>query len=198
MSAKILGISGSTRQDPVTLRLVRIALQEAAANGAETRLLDVRDYPLPIYNADEDYDSHPVVSRIIEEVTQADGYILGSPEYHGCMSGATKNFLDFLYREIAGKVFGLVAATGGSLGVGCFDNMRAAIQYCHGWTLPYHISATSRDFDESGELINPKTRDRLQRMGRDIAVYAPLLYGQFQADRNNPKPSSPGFANWMG
>lgn len=197
MPVKILGISGSTRHDPVTLRLVRIALQEAEANGAITDLIDLREYNLPIYCADESYGDHPVVSEVLEKVTGAEGYILGSPEYHGCMTGATKNFLDFLYREIAGKVFGLVSATGGSQGVGCFDNMRAAIQYCHGWALPYNISATGRDFDEEGVLITSKTKDRLQRMGRDITIYAPLLYRQFTTDRTQAGNARPGFANWI-
>jgi len=197
MGARILGISGSTRESPNTLRLVKIALEEARSCGAEVDLFDLRENVLPIYNADEDYDSNPVVVRMIEKVTAANGYIFGSPEYHGSMTGAAKNFLDFLYREIAGKAFGLVSATGGSQGVGCFDNMRASIQYCHGWALPYNISATGRDFNPEGELVNAKVLDRLQRMGRDITVYAPLLHGQFLKDRENPRPERPGFANWM-
>jgi NAD(P)H-dependent FMN reductase len=194
---KILGISGSLRDGANTVKLVKLALEAARENGAEVTMLDLRDHPLPLYEAHEKYSTELVVERVIRMVNEADGYIVGSPEYHGCMSGATKNFFDFLYREIAGKVFGLVAATGGSQGVGCFDNMRAAIQYCHGWALPYNVSATGRDFDAEGNLSSAKVLDRVNRLGRDITVYAPLLYNQFQSDLQPSTGSKPGFAQWM-
>jgi FMN reductase len=192
----ILGVSGSLRQGAYTLRLVEAALQSAKICGAEVQLLDLRLNQLPLYEASEDYDDHELVNRVIKMVNEADGYIVGSPEYHGCMTGATKNFFDFLYREIAGKVFGLVSATGGSNGTGCFDNMRAAIQYCHGWVLPYNVAATGRDFDTEGKLTNSKVADRLLRMGRDITTYTPLLLNQFNHDRLEKNANPPGFANW--
>ncbi|MGI8905319.1 MAG: NADPH-dependent FMN reductase [Candidatus Sumerlaeaceae bacterium] len=197
MPVKLLGVSGSLRESAYTLRLVQIALEAARIAGAEVELLDLRDHPLPMYEAHEDYDEHQVVKRVIRKVEEADGYIVGSPEYHGCMTGATKNFFDFLYREICGKLFGLVSATGGSQGNGCFDNMRAAIQYCHGWALPYNVAATGRDFDAQGNLTNEKVQDRLQRMGRDMTIYAPLLFGRFNADLSEKSPAQPGFAHWM-
>lgn len=197
MPAKILGVSGSLRTGAYTLRLVERALEAARDCGAEVELLDLAKHQLPLYEAHEGYEDHPVVNSVIERVEKADGFIVGSPEYHGCMTGATKNFFDFLYREIGGKLFGLVAATGGSNGTGCFDNMRAAIQYCHGWALPYNVSASGRDFDADGNLANAKVADRLQRMGRDMAVYAPLLIGRFRDDLAEKNPQRPGFAHWL-
>lgn len=194
---RILGVSGSLREGANTLTLVNIALEAAAANGAVVTLLDLRKYALPLYEANDDYSSHDIATRVIRMADEADGFIIGSPEYHGCMSGATKNFFDFLYREIAGKVFGLISATGGSQGSGCFDNMRAAIQYCHGWSLPYNAAATGRDFDAEGKLTNPKVQDRLERLGRDVATYAPLLHKQFIADRSPAPDAKAGFAQWM-
>jgi FMN reductase len=193
---RILGISGSMREGSVTRRLVHHALSSAEKCGASIELLDLRHVILPVFNADLDYDKDENVARVIQMFDEADAFILGSPEYHGCMSGATKNLLDFLYREIAGKVFGLISGTGGSQGVGCFDNMRAAIQYCHGWVLPYNVSATGRDFDSERKLSNPKVIDRLDRLGRDVTIYGPVLRGQFQQDINQPSTDPPGFAHW--
>lgn len=193
----ILGISGSLRKESYTIRLVEEVLRSAESCGAEVRLLDLREHPLPLYEAHEGYEGHAVVDRVLKMVEWADGYVVGSPEYHGSMSGAMKNFFDFLYREIAGKLFGPVAATGGSQGIGCFNNMRAAIQFCHGWSLPYHVAASGRDFNEAGELSNPKVVDRLHRMGRDMAIYTPILISQFCNDRNDPAPEKLGFAQWI-
>jgi NAD(P)H-dependent FMN reductase len=197
MALKILGVSGSLRDGAYTLRLVNLAIEAAKTCGAEVELLDLREHPMPLYEAHEDYDSNEIVNRVIRIVDSADGFIVGSPEYHGCMSGATKNFFDFLYSEISGKLFGLISATGGSQGNGCFDNMRAAVQYCHGWSLPYNVSASGRDFDAEGNLTNTKVLDRLRRMGRDVTTYAPLLRQQFLNDLKQKSPNQPGFAQWM-
>jgi NAD(P)H-dependent FMN reductase len=178
--------------------LVNKTLEFAQEAGAETRLLDLREHPLPLYEAHDNYDGNAIVEQVTKLVDDCDALVLGSPEYHNCMSGAMKNFMDFLYREFAGKVFGLVSATGGSQGSGCFDNMRAAVHACHGWVLPYVTAANGRDFNAEGEIINERTLDRLRRMGRDLAIYGPLMNNQFKADCEQPADSIPGFAQWLG
>jgi len=193
----ILGISGSLRNGSNTLVLVEKTLEFARSLGAETHLLDLREHPLPLYEAHEDYDNNPTVEKIISMVESCDAMVLGSPEYHGSMSGAMKNFLDFLYRELAGKVCALVSATGGSQGSGCFDNMRASVHACHGWVLPYVTSATGRDIDAAKQITNARTIDRLQRTARDLVYYGPLLRQQFQKDLKQPADAPPGFAQWM-
>lgn len=196
--ALILGVSGSLRDGSNTLALVKTTLDYARGFGAETLLLDLRDYPLPLYEAHIDYAENVHVGQVKKLVSSADALLLGSPEYHGCMSGALKNFMDFHYREFAGKPAGLVSATGGSQGSGCFDNMRAAVHACHGWVLPYVTSATHRDFDTEGNIINDRTVDRLKRMARDLAIYGPLIHGQFKLDSDQPADAPPGFAQWLG
>jgi FMN reductase len=195
--ALILGVNCSLRQNANTPFLVKAALESAGQMGAKIRLMDLRDTPLPMYEAHLDYGNDPNVDAMVNLVNEADGYIVGTPEYHGCMSGAAKNFFDFLYREIAGKVFGFVSATGGSQGVSCFDNLRAAALYCHAWSIPYNVAATHRDVDENGNITNARVKDRLVRLGRDVAVYAPLLSGQFNNDKKQSADAPPGFAQWM-
>lgn len=198
MAAKIVGVSGSLRDRSYTLTLVRTVLEEARRLGGEVEMLDLREIALPMYEAHADYVEHPGVARVVELAKWADGFVVGSPEYHGCMSGATKNFFDFLYREIAGKVFALVSATGNTQGVSCFANMRAAIQACHGWSLPYNTGATGKCFDTEGKLTDARVLDRLNRMGRDLVIYAPLLHGRFKDDLAQPAGEPHGFAHWMG
>ena len=49
---KILGFAGSARADSFNKKLVRIALRGAEGAGAEVTYVDLRDYPLPIYDGD--------------------------------------------------------------------------------------------------------------------------------------------------
>ena len=47
--------------------------------------------------------------RLRKEVKEAHGIIVGTPEYHGSLSGVLKNALDLMsFDEIEGKMMGLV------------------------------------------------------------------------------------------
>ncbi|MFL6423008.1 MAG: NADPH-dependent FMN reductase [Nitrososphaeraceae archaeon] len=77
----------------------------------------------------------------------ADSIILSSPDYHGSMSGAIKNFLDYFWEEFAGKTFGYIVASH-EKGLTVADQMRTAIRQCYGWSMPYNISINGeKDFN---------------------------------------------------
>ena len=107
MKLKLLGVSGSLRNDSIGLHALSLILNAAAELGAETRLLDLRMANLPMYNPDAEPDEH--VARVLADVTWAQAFVLASPDYHGTMSGAMKNFLDFHWSEFSGKLFGYLA-----------------------------------------------------------------------------------------
>lgn len=197
----ILGVCGSTHGEGNSRHMLNLIAGAARAEGAEVELLDLLAEPLPLFRPDQTYDSDPVVKRVRQRCAEADGFILVSPEYHGCMSGWMKNFLDFHYHEFAGKLFAVAASTGGSLGVSCNTQMRVAIQHCHGWTLPYQAAVRESEFEADGSLQKPAAVERLQRMGRDVVIYGRLLREQFLGDRQQVRsgqtPSqAAGFAGW--
>ena len=49
---KILAFAGSARKDSFNSRLVRVAAEGARAAGANVTVLDLRDYPLPLFDQD--------------------------------------------------------------------------------------------------------------------------------------------------
>src|SRR5919201_1309479 len=109
-----------------------------------------------------------------EAVRWADGFLLGSPDYHGSMSGAVKNFLDYHWHEFAGKLFGYVCSSH-EKGLTVMDQMRTAVRQCYGWSLPYGVSIHGeQDFDEAGVLINPRLSQRLAMLTRDLVVFGAL------------------------
>ena len=194
---KILGVSGSLRVDGSnTLTMVKVALDSARECGAEVELLDLRKANLPLYEAEKGYNSDSVVVEVRKKVKDADAYILGSPEYHGCMSGALKNFLDYHYKEFAGKLSGIVIATGGTQGFTTLEQIRTAMQDCHCWTLPYHASAVEDDFDEKSNLLNKKVEERCKMVGRDVVFYGSILYDRFCQDIKTASGWKSGFAQW--
>ncbi|HWT03009.1 MAG TPA: NAD(P)H-dependent oxidoreductase [Pyrinomonadaceae bacterium] len=182
MAVKVLCVCGSTRIDSYSSRAARAALDAARAHGAETRLLELRDLNLPTYNPDDAGARHEGLRAATDAVNWADAYLLATPDYHGSMSGAMKNFLDFYWEEFAGKLFGYVCASH-EKGLTVMDHMRTAVRQCYGWSLPYGASVYGeKDFDSSGRVTNSQLARRLRMLGRDLVVYGSLIRGQFEVD----------------
>jgi len=197
---KILAVYGSTHQQGHARILAEVIAGAAHQHGAEVEHFDLLHTPLPPFRTDQNFHNEENVVKIRALCRDADGFILVSPEYHGCMSNWIKNFLDFHYQEFAGKLFAIAASTGGSMGVSCNTQMRVAIQHCHGWALPYQAAVKESEFDAEHRIINARAVDRLERMGRDLVVYGKLLRQQFQDDKAKAGLSDNkaefGFGGW--
>ncbi len=196
MSVKLLIVSASTRETSRTRALAKRLHPVAEAAGAETRHLDLHETRLPMFDAgDKTLDDDPAVRLVKESAEWADAFLLGTPEYHGGMSGAMKNWLDFLYEELAGKLAGVYAVTGGGGGDMSITSVKDGFHWCHGFTLPFHAAARGVDFDGL-DMINEGTWDRLQRIVHDLVRYAPLLHGAFEEAKAEGKAVSAGFARY--
>src|SRR5262245_31791897 len=100
----ILVVTGSSRVDSHLVQVTALASAAARAAGAEVRELSLERTQLPVMIwGDAEQPRLPEVVLIRELAEWADGFVLGTPEYHGSMSGALKNWFDFLYAELAGK-----------------------------------------------------------------------------------------------
>ena len=184
MTIRLLAVCGSIREHSYSGRLAILALAAAQEQGAETRLLELNAINLPTYNPDKEDMDHEGLRVATEAVNWADAFLLASPDYHGSMSGAMKNFLDFYWAEFAGKLFGYIVASH-EKGLTVMEHMRTSVRQCYGWSLPYGVSVHGeKDFDSSG-LSNPQVARRLRMLARDLVVYGVLVRGQFQHDLTN-------------
>ncbi len=191
MKTRLLGIVGSLRAQSVSHLAVRHVLDAAKRLEAEVDFIDLKTHPLPIFDPDNRQSTH--LEKILKQVNWANAYVLGTPDYHGGMSGAMKNFLDHFWKEFAGKLFGYVCASH-EKGLTVMDQMRTAVRQCYGWSLPYGVSLLDDDVDlNSQKIINPKIAARLKFLAHDLATYAPLIHRQFTADLSSENPDA-GFA----
>ncbi len=51
---KILAFAGSSRTESLNGKLIAIAAQGAQEAGAEVTLIDLKDYPMPIFDQDDE------------------------------------------------------------------------------------------------------------------------------------------------
>ena len=176
---KVVGISGSLRPGSYTRKVVGIALEGAEETGAETRLLDLREYELPFSSGNPRERNYPPdVFRLREDIRNANGVILGSPEYHGGLSGVLKNALDLMgFKEFEGKLIGLVGVSGGLMGASnALVSLRNVGRALHAWVIPEQVSIPRawQKFNQDGSLKDEALRDRLKRVGEQVAHYSSL------------------------
>jgi NAD(P)H-dependent FMN reductase len=185
----VLGIAGSIRQGSYSTQVLKMVLKEAKKYKTDTQVLDLRQVNLPIYDPSALNESSNGNNNDIEKVSNAlkwaDSIILSSPDYHGSMSGAIKNFLDYFWEEFAGKIFGYIVASH-EKGLTVADQMRTAIRQCYGWSMPYNISINGeKDFNSKREIVNSTLVNRIKTLARDLSVYGKLIRNQFLIDVAN-------------
>jgi len=174
---RVVAISGSLRTPSYTTRALDIALEGAAEIASETKLLDLRDYHLEFACGDRT-SCNPGVARLKLEVQQAQGILLGTPEYHGSFSGVLKNALDLMgFEEFEGKMIGLIGVSAGR--TGAFDALTALRNVgraLHAWVVPEQVSIpdAAKAFDEQGHLRDPTLEKRLRHVGSRVAEFARL------------------------
>lgn len=113
MPPTVVAVCGSLRDASHTRTALEHALEAAHERGAETDLLDLRTYDLPVYDPDNGDDGDASAFRAA--VRAADSVLLGSPMYHGSYSGSLKNALDYCgFEEFEDRTIGLLGVSGGA------------------------------------------------------------------------------------
>jgi len=202
----VVGICGSLRSGSFTRMAVDLALRGAQDVGAKTQMIDLRDYKLTFCDGRKEDDTYPAdVFKLRQQVREAQGLILGSPEYHGGYSGVLKNALDLMgFDEIEGKMIGLVGVAGGALGaVNALNSLRAVGRALHAWVIPEQASIPEawKHFDDDGNVKDSDLEARVRKVGQQVARFAFLHTSdksqQFLAAWEGA-PSNPGGGNELG
>jgi FMN reductase len=182
----VLAVIGSLHRESITRTVVQFVANELKAAGCSVDVLDFEKEPLALYNPDVAHDlpGYPLLQARVE---RADVIVLGTPDYHGSISGATKNFLDHFWREFAGKLFATIVASH-EKGLTVTDQLRTVARQCYAWSLPYGISFTEGVDAKDNQVINEAFKLRLEMLVRDVRVYGSLLGRQRRADLSSLEP----------
>lgn len=182
----VLAVIGSLHRDSVTRVVIQHAAAKLRADGCSVDVLDLQAEPLPLYNPDTAYDG-PGFDALQQRVERADVLILGTPDYHGSISSALKNFLDHFWHEFAGKLFATIVASH-EKGLTVTDQLRTVARQCYAWTLPYGVSFAENTDLKDGQIVGEPFRKRLEMMIRDARVYGQVLAHQRRADLAGTEP----------
>lgn len=187
-SPKILVIPGSTRAGSYNGRLAALAVKELTLADAEVTHISLADYPLPIYDADEEAHSGAPRNavRLKQMITAHNGVLITSPEYNASLAPLLKNALDWISRvrerdepalaAYRGRIFSLASASprrfGGALSLLA---LRQVLEVgCRALVLPEQVCITQAEhaFDETGNLSNADAAGELRRLVRRLVDFA--------------------------
>ena len=185
-SLNVLAVVGSLHRESVTRTVINLVADRFEAAGCVVDVLDLQAEPLPLYNPDTAHES-PGYSALQARVHGADVILLGTPDYHGAISSAMKNFLDHFWHEFAGKLFATIVASH-EKGLTVTDQLRTVARQCYAWSLPYGVSFMDNHDVKNGKIASESFEKRLDMMVRDARIYGALLAQQRRADLAGTDP----------
>jgi NAD(P)H-dependent FMN reductase len=172
---KVLAFAGSTRKDSYNKKLVQQAAEIARQKGVKVTVIDLIDYPMPLYDADlEAKKGLPTFAKKLRGLMlNNDVIIIASPEYNASISAVLKNTLDWTSRgenaqyssAYKGKKFAIMSASPGKLGGSrALVHLREIIEAGGGDVLKNQVSVAdaSKAFDAKGKLVSQELTKDLQ------------------------------------
>jgi chromate reductase, NAD(P)H dehydrogenase (quinone) len=181
---RILAFAGSARQDSYNKQLVRVAAAAAERAGASVTVLDLRDFPLPLFDEDLERDSGPPenAKRLKQLFLEHDGLLIASPEYNSSLSPLLKNTLDWVSRPVTGeprlaayvgKVASLMSASPGALGgLRGLVHVRSILSSIGVTVLPDQVAVGQafQAFAEDGSLKETAQQAQVEALGTQLAT----------------------------
>ncbi len=179
---KILALAGSTRTGSYNKLLVKIAAEGARESGADVTYIDLKDYPMPLYDGDlEDKEGLPPNGRKLKDIFLANrGLLIASPENNGSFTSVLKNTIDWLSRPVKGypplecfinKYAVLMGTSTGYWGaIRSLIQLRHVLGHIKVTVLPEHINIPNADdaFISDGSLKDQKHHEATRALGRKL------------------------------
>jgi arsenic resistance protein ArsH len=177
---RILLLYGSLRERSFS----RLAVEEAARLlrlfGAETRIFDPSDLPMPDQVKGDD---HPAVHELRALSNWSEGQVWCSPERHGAITGLMKAQIDHLPLELRGmrptqgRTLALMQVSGGSQSFNAVNTMRLLGRWMRMVTIPNQssIAMAYKEFDEAGRMRPSNYYDRIVDVMEELVRFTILL-----------------------
>lgn len=179
-AVNVLLVVGNRSAASTTRAVVQHLGQLLQDQGCHLETFDYAQENLPLFDVQTAF-SGDIYASLKSRVKKADVIVLGTPDYHGSMSSALKNFLDHFWKEFGGKLFGAVVGSH-EKGLTVHDQIRTVLRQCYAWSLPYGVSFQDKADLEDGKVVTDSLKARLDAMARDLRVYGALLAEQRQSD----------------
>ncbi len=182
---RILAFAGSTRKESYNKKLVAQAAKGARDAGAEVTIIDLKDFPLPLFDQDFEAAQGPpeAATRLKRLMIDHDGFLISAPEYNSSITAVLKNALDWASRPAAnepplvafqGKVVALMSASPGALGgLRGLVHVRSILGNIGVVVLPEQIAVPKAHeaMNADGTLKDAKQQAGIEGLGKTLTTF---------------------------
>jgi NAD(P)H-dependent FMN reductase len=185
VAPRILAFAGSTRTESYNKRLIRIAANGAREAGAEINVIDLRDFPLPLFDEDleREQGTPEAAKRLKGLMVEHDAFLISSPEYNSSISAVLKNAIDWVSRPVPGespliafrgKAVTIMSASPSALGgLRGLVHLRSILANIGVIVLPDQVTVPRafEAFLEDGTLKDPKHQQTVVDLGKTLVTF---------------------------
>ncbi|MEG3176697.1 NAD(P)H-dependent oxidoreductase [Sphingomonas sp. RB3P16] len=180
---KIVGFGGTTRPGSSGERVVRAVLAECSVMGADTHMFGGDELAQLPHFAPENDQRTAAQTAFVDAIRGCDGIVIGTPGYHGGVSGLVKNAIDLLEdlnRDervyFDGRAVGLVVTAAGWQACGVtLQALRGIVHAMRGWPTPVGLAINTveqKPFDADGRVVDPGLKQQIALQARQILFLA--------------------------
>jgi FMN reductase/FAD reductase [NAD(P)H] len=174
----LLGISGTITGSKTKI-VVNKVLNEVKQNYSEidVELLDLKDYNVQFCDGRDPSTYTGDTKKVIDIVSSADFYLIGTPVFQGSITGALKNLFDLIPpQNFRHKVMGFVATGGTYQHYLVIENQLKPIAgYFRAFVAPGSVYAHNDHFNAQNEIIDPEVLKRMVSLGEEIVFMRKML-----------------------
>lgn len=175
---RILLLYGSLRERSYSRFLTEEAARLLTAMGAETRIFNPRDLPMP----DRVPADHPKVQELRTLSEWSEGQVWCSPERHGTVTGVFKSQIDWLpleyggVRPTQGRTLAVMQVSGGSQSFNAVNTLRVLGRWMRMVTIPNQSSVAKafEEFDAVGRMRPSAYYDRVVDVMEELVKFTLL------------------------
>src|SRR5918995_2593372 len=179
-SPRILLLYGSLRARSYSRLVVEEAARLVRFFGAESRIFDPSDLPLPDQIRGDD---HPAVHELRGLSMWSEGQIWCSPERHGQITGVMKAQIDHLplnmggMRPTQGRTLAVMQVCGGSQSFNAVNTLRLLGRWTRMFAIPNQSSVPKafQEFDEAGRMRPSSYYERIVDVVEELVRFTILL-----------------------
>lgn len=194
---RILLLYGSLRDRSYSRLCVEEAARLLQYFGAETRIFDPSDMPLPDQVKGDD---HPAVHELREHSMWSEGQVWCSPERHGQITGIMKSQIDHLplnmggMRPTQGRTLAVMQVSAGSQSFNSVNTLRVLGRWMRMFTIPNQSSVAKafNEFDDAGRMKPSSYYDRIVDVMEELVRFTILLrpHAQQLVDRYSERKAA--------
>jgi chromate reductase, NAD(P)H dehydrogenase (quinone) len=188
-STTLIAFAGSTRQGSINQQALDFAVEGARVAGATVDVISLKDFFMPLYDADW-HTANGVpdsVRELRQKMIDADGLLIASPEYNSSITPLLKNTIDWLSQSakegvgqgsgrapFEGKITGLLGASAGAFGgIRALPHVSFVLSNLGAIVLPVlAIPAADKIVDTDGNIANERAVNNLKALGASVANLA--------------------------